>query len=220
MNLFFPGLGKFFGLQNGNLRKDVLAVVLQKLRRIEDWFLVQQTLAFYASSLLFVYSSRGQGHNSATSKLGVDQSEPHPSTTLGLTEDVGALIGSVCGRTTSASTSEKPSSKAKDHPASSDQRPNQKRVSCGVNDDACHTETQMGTNPKQPKASHVKEGSEGEQPSGEEGDAGLRTCMSDPPLVEVRMIDFAHVFSSSSRDENYLFGLQNLIGFIERLLEM
>ena len=32
------------------------------------------------------------------------------------------------------------------------------------------------------------------------------------PLVDVRMIDFAHVFAADGNyDENYLFGLNNLI---------
>ena len=32
------------------------------------------------------------------------------------------------------------------------------------------------------------------------------------PLVDVRMIDFAHVFSAGGDyDENYLYGLNNLI---------
>ena len=38
------------------------------------------------------------------------------------------------------------------------------------------------------------------------------------PLVDVRMIDFAHVFSGEGvPDENYLFGLNNLISSFQSL---
>ncbi|XP_064605476.1 inositol polyphosphate multikinase-like [Liolophura sinensis] len=42
---------------------------------------------------------------------------------------------------------------------------------------------------------------------------GESTCVAD-----VKMIDFAHVFETTERDENYLFGLRRLIAHIERLL--
>ena len=39
------------------------------------------------------------------------------------------------------------------------------------------------------------------------------------PLVDLRMIDFAHVFDGEPGcpDENYIFGLNNLISSIEAL---
>ena len=36
-------------------------------------------------------------------------------------------------------------------------------------------------------------------------------------LVEARMIDTAHVFTSSDLDSNYLFGLENIISAVERI---
>lgn len=39
-------------------------------------------------------------------------------------------------------------------------------------------------------------------------------------FVDVRMIDFTHVFPSEDRDENYIFGLQNLIKHLQSLLEL
>ena len=35
-------------------------------------------------------------------------------------------------------------------------------------------------------------------------------------LVETRMIDTAHVFTSSDVDNNYLFGLENVISIVEK----
>lgn len=37
--------------------------------------------------------------------------------------------------------------------------------------------------------------------------------------VEVKMIDFAHVFSSNSPDEGYMFGLRNLLSTLEQILK-
>ena len=38
------------------------------------------------------------------------------------------------------------------------------------------------------------------------------------PLVDVKMIDFAHVFPANDKlDDNYLFGLNNLIAAFENL---
>ncbi|KAJ8318002.1 hypothetical protein KUTeg_003093 [Tegillarca granosa] len=37
--------------------------------------------------------------------------------------------------------------------------------------------------------------------------------------IEVKMIDFTHVFHSSEEDQNYLFGLENLIHHLEILLQ-
>ncbi|XP_071492616.1 uncharacterized protein [Diadema antillarum] len=39
----------------------------------------------------------------------------------------------------------------------------------------------------------------------------------NPPPVEVRMIDFAHAIESTTRDENYIFGLKMLMQYIETL---
>ena len=36
-------------------------------------------------------------------------------------------------------------------------------------------------------------------------------------LVETRMIDTAHVFASSDVDDNYLFGLENVISIVQKL---
>lgn len=38
-------------------------------------------------------------------------------------------------------------------------------------------------------------------------------------IADVRMIDFTHVFPASQRDDNYLFGLQKLIGALELMLD-
>ncbi|KAL9961500.1 hypothetical protein ACROYT_G030454 [Oculina patagonica] len=48
----------------------------------------------------------------------------------------------------------------------------------------------------------------------------LKNCHRQSPLkktlVETRMIDTAHVFTSSDLDNNYLFGLENVISIVEK----
>ena len=42
---------------------------------------------------------------------------------------------------------------------------------------------------------------------------------STRPSVDVRLVDFAHVFPTSTSDENFLFGLRNCIEYLNMLLE-
>ena len=44
-----------------------------------------------------------------------------------------------------------------------------------------------------------------------------RELIPKKTLVETRMIDTAHVFASSVVDDNYLFGLKNIISIIQKL---
>lgn len=44
-----------------------------------------------------------------------------------------------------------------------------------------------------------------------------RELAPEKTLVETRMIDTAHVFASSDVDDNYLFGLENIISTIQKL---
>lgn len=59
----------------------------------------------------------------------------------------------------------------------------------------------------------------------ERGEDGLKRLGGDPtegqsaePEVEVRMIDFAHVFQSDSHDHGYIYGLKHLLSVLEQIL--
>ena len=45
------------------------------------------------------------------------------------------------------------------------------------------------------------------------------TEKSNKPLVDVRMIDFAHVFPATAVDENYSYGLESLINYLRKLVK-
>ncbi|KAK7919524.1 hypothetical protein WMY93_010808 [Mugilogobius chulae] len=63
-----------------------------------------------------------------------------------------------------------------------------------------------------------------QQPNHNEEAAGLkmvRTKGAEPeadPNVEVRMIDFAHVFPSDTHDQGYIYGLKHLLSVLQQLL--
>ncbi|XP_052069129.1 inositol polyphosphate multikinase-like [Mytilus californianus] len=59
-----------------------------------------------------------------------------------------------------------------------------------------------------------------EEGSDETGNSSFNHNNPDRSFVDVRMIDFTHVFPSEDRDENYIFGLQNLIKHLQSLLDM
>lgn len=150
-SMIVDGLGEFF-LQGKHHRKDCIQLVIDKLKRIEKWFLKQKKYAFYASSLLIVYdaSVHGKGENNDQDILLCSDSEDERSNKL---EDV-----------------------KNDNPSE------------GPNIDDTSSLSDCGNQSKS--------------------------------YVDVRMIDFTHVFTSNEEDENYIFGLQNLIKHLESLMEM
>lgn len=50
-------------------------------------------------------------------------------------------------------------------------------------------------------------------------DSKTNRAPSTHPKVQVRMIDFAHVFHMENEDENYIFGLKHLIDDLHRLMK-
>ncbi|XP_060080444.1 inositol polyphosphate multikinase-like [Ylistrum balloti] len=157
------GLGKFFLIDNG-LRKDVIKVVVDKLKELESWFLEQRMYAFYASSILIVYEGDVKHKPDCSTVVNSDQTKKNRENTL---------------------------------------RSNSPLMENGDED----------TN-KSIDSLHIGNGDVDGRISAKLNGACER------PLVEIRMIDFTHVFPSQEEDSNYLFGLQNLIKHFQCLLEM
>ncbi|XP_076453643.1 uncharacterized protein LOC143288864 isoform X2 [Babylonia areolata] len=287
------GLGKFFGLHNGRLRKDVVHALLIKLRHLERWFQVQRTFAFYASSLLIVYSSDEHCTSSDTSSRPSSDpvpaspvSDPSPSLTAGTggpdesagsdavdclrtnpavdglengsgSTRSGALEGRVSagqkrGRTEgaeeegiltqsaslckvsrtqdgegSAGGSEEKTGELENKAQSSFSE--NKEVSQVSPNEHHHHQTssldgKAGAGVSESKEDTVVSSTEskGGTPSSIAAAQkdGQMLCRNNPPLVDVRMIDFAHVFPASGKDNNYLFGLHKLISMLEQLLTL
>lgn len=252
------GLGKFFGLcRPAGLRKDVVSRLLLKLRSIEAWFQVQHRYAFYASSLLIIYSSsedstRNSPPTVCSPLVAAETAElpPTPKSIAGADEKVTSASGErVCcsgstDRTAGVKTG-RVSQNGVSHTTEFASISNT-TAGCGLKrtlDQSaaeCRNSTGAGAGSESKQARTSDEGDrvvEGTVVPPENDAAVVRAPetsevkvsvsvnfqagLSSSPLVEVRMIDFAHVFpSTGGRDDNYLFGLQRLIMQLEQLLKM
>lgn len=263
------GLGQFFGLHHGELRKDVVKALLVRLKQLEKWFLNQTQLAFYASSLLIVYDSVWQ---SSSGQADISQASKHETVLSAEDGKLSNLKDSVwngadgvqrkrrkldysssahnqSGRQDSSGlVSEKSKEKSPELKTSERKAKNPEGktyndseldaskfqsdlydLASGVSDSAAsHSDT---IDQKEPEPAQDKLPVGGQSVTACPSSVHESTAISAPdtaqtsnfkaPLVEVCMIDFAHVFPGEGRvDENYLFGLQRLIGLLEQLLDV
>ncbi|KAL8604239.1 hypothetical protein ACOMHN_014807 [Nucella lapillus] len=307
------GLGKFFGMESGHLRKDVVRAVLEKLHRIERWFQVQRTFAFYSSSLLIIYSSQDHQPHASSNPDGISfshapavatsdthsgpqqppvsvplpASRPMPSPDTSRPErpheisgsDLVRIGGECNSRNGCVDSAPNTSGGSCGIPVAGQKRVHSQHEECPLTESASlcklsrtqFVEEDVAKNAEEVEApvANIQSGcsevggnvpetrqrqsgfsestaepglsSENQEDRlGSEGKASISEskgaappsdrgatdkeghCVrcSDPPSVEVRMIDFAHVFPATGKDDNYLIGLHKLIGMLEQLLEM
>lgn len=193
------GVAKFFC--NGKiLRKDAVASSIQKVQKILQWFEGQNQLHFYASSLLFVYEGTAQldggglvGNASLPAVAALKEGIPECNNNIG---EVGSREnGHVAA--------------ALDQGLSNMYALHQR--SCGRDHhvDVCLPWTCQAP-PEQPNGN-------GTRPDAGDGRLECDAAKSRDE-VEVRMIDFAHVFPSTTRDDGYIFGLKNLLSTLQQIL--
>ncbi|XP_022621714.1 inositol polyphosphate multikinase [Seriola dumerili] len=268
------GLAKFF--HNGVcLRKDAVLASIHRVQQILRWFESQHQLAFYASSLLFVYEglpSSSSSSSSLSSLLSTPSVSPTAvkTTTLssagdscqrgegkarqegaGQEEEVAefnnnniqVVLPWDCGMTTIYTNHRKHGHHhcAKGHlhgnsGAGADVETTVSSVSRDNNSVLCQEdnsawkrtgESQQPPNGNGNKSQLERKAEEGE---GEDGGRGRREeelqGQGDDATeeggrdteVEVRMIDFAHVFPSESHDHGYIYGLKHLLTVLEQIL--
>lgn len=192
----FVGLGTYFNIKHG-LRKDAIEVLLKKLYKIRQWFKTQRMFNFYASSLLMVYEGDTQENNFYTPCSNCDSSDCGYSTTDSLQTD-SENLSSAAGSSSSSTVI-----------------------------DSLDTESAVTTS-----LDRIDTASSGIDSSGQVDDLSSTASVSDisvdaqspshcnATLADVRMIDFTHVFYVDEEDDNYLYGLNNLIHNMENLLKM
>ena len=181
--LFFlslSGLGTYFNIKYG-LRKDAIAVLLQKLIEIRDWFKSQRRFAFYASSLLMIYE--GDTESDSYSDFGYDSSASSSKTQS--TDNISSTATGSLELTSSPG-------------ASSEQ----------LDTDSL---TPSVTSVQSVHLNHV---------DNQSNQSNQSSVNSHHAIADIRMIDFTHVFFVSEQDDNYLYGMNNLIDNIQQLLEM
>ncbi|XP_072883415.1 inositol polyphosphate multikinase [Hemitrygon akajei] len=207
------GLSKFF--HNGNyLRKDAVASSIQEIKKILHWFERQSKLCFYASSLLFVYEGsselRATGNKAdkpatpkgirRTGELMEYNNNIHvmDSTENGIVEaSVGQSLSNMyalhrkgCFRAHQSVVPLQLKNTEQDH---------------GI----CKCLTLIP--PGQPNGNEMNQL--------EKDFIHASSMLPEPPEVAVRMIDFAHVFPSNTKDEEYIYGLKHLISVLQNMLD-
>ncbi|XP_004583448.2 inositol polyphosphate multikinase [Ochotona princeps] len=206
------GVSKFF--HNGLcLRKDAVAASIQKIEKILHWFESQKQLNFYASSLLFVYEGSSQ---IATTKSN-DRTLAEKFLSKGPLSDTEVLefnnnfhlsnspvngkIESSVGKSLSKMYARHRKMYSKKH----------------------HSQTSLKVESREQDngwKSLSQEHLNGNVLSQlEKVFYHLPAGCQEISEVEVRMIDFAHVFPSNTLDEGYVYGLKHLISVLQSVLD-
>ncbi|CAN9508724.1 unnamed protein product [Ophioblennius macclurei] len=235
------GLAQFF--HNGvSLRKDAVSSSIQRVRRILRWFESQRQLVFYASSLLFVYEGVPRSSSSPSlssllstssiSSAGDDgdgkaqQEAPEEEQVAEYNNnniraapppwDYGPPTINTNHRKGCAESRRLRGNGGAAHAEETAEEDNSawKQGAPNGNGNKPHPE---GGGEGGGRRSEDLEEEEGEEPQQEQL-KGRGGDGAEEAEVEVRMIDFAHVFPSDSRDHGYIYGLKHLLAVLEHIL--
>ncbi|KAM6347474.1 inositol polyphosphate multikinase isoform 2-T4 [Alca torda] len=210
------GISKFF--HNGCcLRKDAIAASIQKIEKILAWFEGQKQLNFYASSLLFVYEGSCQATTVRLSdvtlaeKRGVPKGLLSGGDILEYNNNIHVINSTENGKI-EASVSKGLSKFYALHKKAYAKR-HHSQLSLKVENleqdnvwksSTCITQEHLNGNVI---------------PQLEKVFCHMPAEIKESANVEVRMIDFAHVFPSNTKDEGYIYGLKNLITVLQNILD-
>ncbi|XP_044152052.1 inositol polyphosphate multikinase [Bufo gargarizans] len=209
------GLSKFFN--NGcYLRKDAVSACLQIVQNILHWFENQNILHFYASSLLFVYDGYSP---QPTPTVDGKVHEKHVATPPELrTDDELTECNNNISRLSSMENGKNEMLVEKKR--SRIYAANKKTCPKRLHSEAFMEGEILGEDRTRKNQNNVPQ---------EHLNGNLLTklenviCQVSPDLrdskqVDVRMIDFAHVFPSEGKDLGYIYGLKNLISVLQSIL--
>uniref|UniRef100_A0A8C8E3G8 Kinase n=1 Tax=Oryzias sinensis TaxID=183150 RepID=A0A8C8E3G8_9TELE len=231
------GLARFF--HNGaSVRGDAVLASIWKVRQILHWFQSQRKLAFYASSLLFVYeglppssSPSLPANESAALSLAADAGREEKAVRGETGEGKGVAENNnnteeAAPRLCSPPTIYNAFMKARDRCSGEGRLHGNIRDGSGSNsglwEEDNATWQKRGDLKASPNGNQTKSQLEGRDEDRkreeEEEEGGGGEGGRDGTDVEVKMIDFAHVFPSDSCDHGYIFGLKNLLTVLEQIL--
>ncbi|XP_028651243.1 inositol polyphosphate multikinase [Erpetoichthys calabaricus] len=208
------GLAKFF--YNGCcIRKDAVEASIQKVQMILQWFENQSQLHFYASSLLFVYEGFLEHGGS---KLNDRSLEDVTISSKGCQPDREMLeynnnvcvFGSTENGRTESSVGQSLSHMYALH---------KKACTLGHHDIPLEIKTDpQDNNIWKPTCISMERPNGNTKSQLEKERHCTPTITARKNEVEVRMIDFAHVFPSTTKDEGYIYGLKNLLTVLQQIL--
>nr|XP_009674429.1 PREDICTED: inositol polyphosphate multikinase [Struthio camelus australis] len=210
------GISKFF--HNGYcLRKDAVAASIRRVEKILEWFEGQEQLNFYASSLLFVYEGSCQATTVRLSDVTLAEKRVMPKGLLSggdileynnnihvinSTEN-GKIEASVSKGLSKFYALHKKACSKRHHGQLSLKVENLEQDNMWKSS-TCITHEHLNGNVI---------------PQLEKVFCHVPAEIKESANVEVRMIDFAHVFPSNTRDEGYIYGLKNLITVLQNILD-
>ncbi|XP_045052066.1 inositol polyphosphate multikinase isoform X3 [Desmodus rotundus] len=206
------GVSRFF--HNGFcLRKDAVAASIQKVESILQWFESQKQLNFYASSLLFVY----EGSSQSTTTKSNDRTLAEKFLSKGQFSDTDVLEYNNNFRVLSSTTNGK--IEASVGKSLSKMYARHRKMYSKKH----HSQTSL-------KVENIEQDNGWKSLSQEHLNGNvlsqlekvfyhLPTGCQEIADVEVRMIDFAHVFPSNTMDEGYVYGLKHLITVLQSILD-
>lgn len=232
--LDFSGLANFF--HNGIcLRKDAVSASVRRVQHILRWFESQHQLNFYASSLLFVYEGLH-----CPSALSTSSNISSIGSSVGKTPSDRCHGGEGKTRTVAGRGNEQEEEEEEEHEEEEElveHNNNNFQVLSAWDGSlpAVYAKLTQGDKGHYPqdnsawKRAPCRNGNkllgDGDVDAAGEGrrkDEGkMLTGRGGGPgeaCVEVRMIDFAHVFPSESPDRGYIFGLRHLLRVLEQIL--
>ncbi|KAM4715337.1 inositol polyphosphate multikinase isoform 2-T2 [Anableps anableps] len=255
------GLAKFF--HNGVcLRKDAIRASICRVQQILHWFHSQHQLAFYASSLLFVY----EGLPSSSSSSSFSSFLSNPSVSDAMMKTANLLLVGDGGPSQEEKASQEEA--GQENKLAEYNNNTEVAVSWDSSNSTVHTNhrkdgarpcvrgflhlsrvddvaaeitpaselgddapalyeedntCQRTDDPKlSPNGNRNKDGESARISRTEEEEEGQRGTDGQGSTgdadVEVRMIDFAHVFPSDSLDHGYIYGLKHLLTVLEQIL--
>lgn len=226
------GLSKFF--HNGlGLRRDAVSASILKVQKILQWFEDQNQLVFYASSLLFVF----EGLPTPAPSPGGLITSPEKNATSSLAADGGGEQKQKLEYNNNVqvsapldySLSTKYALHRKGCPRGHHQGNGpavNASAATGDDDDVTSSNAAEDNSAwKRPAASEQPNGNgcqgplEGEVEEGLEREEREGDSCSVTGEVEVRMIDFAHVFPSETQDHGYIYGLRHLLMVLQQILD-
>lgn len=209
------GLSKFF--HNGSyLRKDAVAASIQEIENILHWFERQSNLCFYASSLLFVYEGSSELTATGDSRGPLKPAAPKGMRRTGELMEYNNnihMMGSTENGMVEATVGQSLSNMYALHRKGCF-RAHQSVVPLQLKNaeqdhGICKCLTLISAG--QPNGNEIKQL--------EKDFIHTSSMLPEPPEVVVRMIDFAHVFPSNTKDEEYIYGLKHLISVLQNMLD-
>nr|XP_031538340.1 inositol polyphosphate multikinase isoform X3 [Vicugna pacos] len=206
------GVSRFF--HNGfGLRKDAIAASIQKIENILQWFESQKQLNFYASSLLFVYEGSSpptitKSNDRTLAEKFLSKRQLSDTDVLEYNNNFHVLSSTANGKI-EASVGKSLSKMYARHRKMYSKKH--------------HSQSSL-------KVENIEQDNGWKSMSQEHLNGNvlsqlekvfyhLPTGCQEIAEVEVRMIDFAHVFPSNTVDEGYVYGLKHLITVLQSILD-